>query len=79
MFGIKFAYKYEKGKVVEKYKQASISGNILNYLKNISKMSNKIGKFEFGFCGKDGQTAFVSGSGPHMLINDAVVGGTKHE
>ena len=79
MFGIKFAYRYEKGKVVEKYKQASISGNILNYLKNISKMSNKIGKFEFGFCGKDGQTAFVSGSGPHMLINDAVVGGTKHE
>ena len=79
MFGIKFAYKYDHGKLIEKYKQASISGNILTYLKNISRISNKIGKFEFGFCGKDGQMAYVSGSGPNILVKNAVVGGTKHE
>jgi TldD protein len=79
MFGIKKAYKMKKGKILEKYKQASISGNILNYLKNIELLSNKVGKFDFGFCGKNAQTAFVSGSGPYMKINNAIIGGTKYE
>ena len=79
MFGIKKAYQYKNGKVVGTFKQASISGNILDYLKNVSAVTDKIGEFGFGFCGKDGQTAFVSGSGPHLKIDKAVLGGTKHE
>ena len=79
MFGIKKAYKYNRGKVIGTFKQASISGNILDYLKNVTAVTNKIGEFGFGFCGKEGQTAFVSGSGPHLKIDNAVLGGTKHE
>lgn len=79
MFGIKKAYQYRNGKVIGTFKQASISGNILDYLKNVSVVTNKIGEFGFGFCGKEGQTAFVSGSGPHIKIDKAVIGGTKHE
>lgn len=79
MFGIKQAYKYKNGKIEEKYKQASISGNILNYLYKITEVSNKLGDFEIGFCGKEGQTAFVGGTGPYLKIDKAVIGGTKHE
>ncbi len=79
MFGIDRAYLLEKGKIKETYKQASISGNIKSYLNNVSKISNKIGAFSFGFCGKEGQRAYVSGSGPYMQINNVIVGGTKHE
>ncbi|MFA5746037.1 MAG: TldD/PmbA family protein [archaeon] len=79
MFGIKKAYQYKQGKIIGTFKQASISGNILDYLKNVSAVTNKVGEFGFGFCGKEGQTAFVSGSGPHLKIDNAVIGGTKHE
>lgn len=79
MFGIKKAYQYRNGKIIGTFKQASISGNILDYLKNVTVVTNKIGEFGFGFCGKEGQTAFVSGSGPHIKIDKAVIGGTKHE
>ena len=79
MFGIKKAYQYKNGKNIGTFKQASISGNILDYLKNVSAVTNKIGEFGFGFCGKENQTAFVSGSGPHLKIDNAILGGTKHE
>ena len=79
MFGIKQAYKYEKGKIIEKYKQASISGNILTYLNNIKEISKTTDDSGFGFCGKDGQTAFVGTDSPYMKLNKILVGGTKHE
>lgn len=79
MFGIKQAYKYKNGKIIEKYKQASISGDIKTYLNKITEVSKKQGEMGFGFCGKSGQTAFVGGTGPNLKIKNAVVGGTKHE
>ncbi|MFH0906495.1 MAG: TldD/PmbA family protein [archaeon] len=78
MFGIKQAIEYKNGKIINRYKQASISGNINNYLNKISQVSNKLGEFDIGFCGKGGQRAFVSGGGPHLKITNATVGGTKH-
>ena len=80
MFGIKQAYKYKDGEIVNKYKQASISGNISKYLKNIEGVSNKAGKeLNIGFCGKGRQTAFVGGKNPYLKIKNIVIGGTKHE
>lgn len=79
MFGIKQAYKYKNGKIIDKYKQASISGNILKYLYKITEISNKKEDFEIGFCGKEGQTAFVSSFDPYIKIKDITIGGTKHE
>ncbi len=79
MFGIKQAYKYQNGKIVSKYKQASIAGNILNYLNKITEISNKLEGMEIGFCGKGAQTAFVGGTGPYIKVKNATIGGTKHE
>jgi len=79
MFGIKQAYKYEHGKIVERYKQASIAGDILSYLNKITDISKNTAKMGFGFCGKGGQTAFVGDAGPYLKITNARIGGTKHE
>jgi len=79
MFGIKQAYLYKNGEIVGKFKQASISGNILKYLKGISKISYKNIVDGAGFCGKGGQTAYVGDGGPKIRINNITIGGTKHE
>jgi len=79
MFGIKQAYKFENGKIVEKFKQASISGNILTYLKNITQVGNNQNIDGSGFCGKANQTAYVGDGGPVLKLDNVIVGGTKHE
>jgi TldD protein len=80
MFGIRQVYKYQNGEIKEKYKQASISGNILTYLKNIIEIENKTHESACGFCGKDGQSIHVGdGPNPHIKINNITIGGIKHE
>ena len=79
MFGIKQAFKYQNGKIIGKYKQASISGNILDYLNNITKIGNKQNVDGSGFCGKGNQTAYVGDGGPFLRIDNVIVGGTNHE
>ena len=78
MFGIRQAIKYEKGKVIDNFKQASISGSILKYLNNIQDIGNTY-EWEPGYCGKGGQSVNVDDSGPYMKIKDVVIGGSKHE
>ncbi len=79
MFGIKQAFKFEKGKIVGKFKQASISGNILTYLNNITTVGNKQDLSGAGFCGKANQTAYVGDGGPVLKLENVIVGGTSHE
>ncbi len=79
MFGIKQAIKYDRGKIVGKFKQASISGNILTYLDNITKIGDNQNVGGSGFCGKNNQTAYVGDGGPILKIDNVMVGGTKHE
>lgn len=67
-------YLIEKGEVKTPLRDVSLSGNILETLKNIDAIGNDF-KLSVGFCGKDGQTAPVGDGGPHTRILNALVGG----
>ena len=62
------------GEITTPLRDVSLSGNILETLKNIDAIGNDF-KLSVGFCGKDGQTAPVSDGGPHTRILNALVGG----
>ena len=67
-------YLIENGQITTPLRDVSLSGNILETLKNIDAIGNDF-KLSVGFCGKDGQTAPVGDGGPHTRILNALVGG----
>ena len=67
-------YIIENGEITTPVRDVSLSGNILETLKNIDAIGNDF-KLSVGFCGKDGQTAPVGDGGPHTRIQNALVGG----
>ena len=67
-------YLIENGELTTPLRDVSLSGNILETLKNIDAIGNDF-KLSVGFCGKDGQTAPVGDGGPHTRILNALVGG----
>ena len=67
-------YLIENGELSTPVRDVSLSGNILETLKNIDAIGNDF-KLSVGFCGKDGQTAPVGDGGPHTRILNALVGG----
>ena len=60
-------YIIENGEITTPVRDVSLSGNILETLKNIDAIGNDF-KLSVGFCGKDGQTAPVGDGGPHTRI-----------
>lgn len=67
-------YLIKNGEISTPLRDVSLSGNILETLKNIDAIGNDF-KLSVGFCGKDGQTAPVGDGGPHTRILNALVGG----
>ena len=67
-------YLIENGEKTTPIRDVSLSGNILETLKNIDAIANDF-KLSVGFCGKDGQTVPVGDGGPHTRIQNALVGG----
>ena len=67
-------YLIENGELKTPLRDVSLSGNILETLKNIDAIGNDF-KLSVGFCGKGGQTAPVGDGGPHTRILNALVGG----
>lgn len=67
-------YLIKNGELETPLRDVSLSGNILETLKNIDATGNDF-KLSVGFCGKDGQTAPVGDGGPHTRILNALVGG----
>ncbi len=67
-------YLIKNGELATPLRDVSLSGNILETLKNIDAIGNDF-KLSVGFCGKDGQTAPVGDGGPHTRILNALVGG----
>ena len=67
-------YLIKDGEISTPVRDVSLSGNILETLKNIDAIGNDF-KLSVGFCGKDGQTAPVGDGGPHTRILNALVGG----
>ena len=67
-------YLIKDGEISTPLRDVSLSGNILETLKNIDAIGNDF-KLSVGFCGKDGQTVPVGDGGPHTRILNALVGG----
>ena len=67
-------YLIKNGEITTPLRDVSLSGNILETLKNIDAIGNDF-ELSVGFCGKDGQTAPVGDGGPHTRILNALVGG----
>ena len=69
-------FKIENGEITTPLRDVSLSGNILETLKNVDAIGNDF-ELSVGFCGKDGQTAPVGDGGPHTRILNALVGGNS--
>ncbi len=73
-FNAKRGYLVEKGEKTKLLRDVSLSGKILEILKNVKAVGNDL-KFNSGRCGKAGQLVPVSDGSPHLLIEKATVGG----
>jgi TldD protein len=71
------AWIIKNGKKDRMVKNITLSGNVFTTLKSISKIAGDMKVFSgMGGCGKGGQFPLpVSFGGPHLLINDLLVGG----
>jgi len=70
------SFKIKNGEVSTPLRDVSLSGNVLETLKNVDAVGSDF-KLGVGFCGKSGQTAPVGDGGPHTRILDAMVGGSS--
>lgn len=75
-FNASESFKIENGEITDPLRDVSLSGNILETLKNVDGIGNDF-KLGIGFCGKSGQTAPVGDGGPHTRILNAIVGGSS--
>jgi len=74
-FNAVMGYIVKGGIVGEPIRDVSISDRTLRTLKNIERVGNDL-KFSSGRCGKAGQGVPVADGAPHVLVRDAVVGGS---
>ncbi|WP_010479260.1 TldD/PmbA family protein [Thermococcus zilligii] len=74
-FGAKEGYLVENGRITKHLRDVSLSGGILDVLRNVMAVGRDV-RVEFpGYCGK-GQWVPVDDGGPHLLTK-ATVGGLK--
>ncbi len=74
-----YGYKVKNGKLGKMYKDIVISGNVFETLNSIDKIGNDLEMFGgLGGCGKGGQSPLpVSFGGPHISINNVLIGGKQ--
>ena len=74
-FNAEYGYLVENGECTKMIRDVSLSGEILSTLHRITLCGNDR-KMSAGYCGKGGQSVPVSDGAPHVLLLDAVVGGS---
>jgi len=74
-FNAKGGYLVEGGEVTSLLRDVSLSGHILEILERVKAVGDDL-KFNSGRCGKSGQLVPVSDGSPHLLIEEATVGGS---
>jgi TldD protein len=74
-FNAEYGYLIEKGECTKMVRDVSLSGEILLTLHGIILCGNNR-SMSPGYCGKGGQSVPVSDGAPHILLRDAVVGGS---
>ncbi len=72
--GIQEACEIVNGELGEPVRDASISGNTLETLLRVDAVGKDF-ELSSGRCGK-GQTAFIGDGGPHIRVNEVIVGGS---
>lgn len=75
-FNAVMGYMVKKGQIGEAIRDVSLSGNTLKTLNSIVRVGNDL-LFHAGRCGKAGQSVPVGDGSPHILVKDAVVGGSS--
>lgn len=73
-FNAKRGYLVEKGEKTRLLRDVSLSGRILETLLHVKAVGNDL-KFNSGRCGKAGQMVPISDGSPHLLVDEATVGG----
>ncbi len=74
-FNAEYGYLIEDGECTWMVRDVSLSGDILSTLHDIILCGNDR-KMHPGYCGKGGQSVPVSDGAPHILLKNAVVGGS---
>lgn len=74
-FNAEYGYLVENGECTKMVRDVSLTGEILSTLHQIALCGNDR-KMSPGYCGKGGQSVPVSDGAPHVLLVDAVVGGS---
>ena len=74
-FNAEYGYLIENGECTTMVRDVSLSGEILITLHGITLCGNNRAMSP-GYCGKGGQSVPVSDGAPHILLTDAVVGGS---
>ncbi|MCU0631512.1 MAG: TldD/PmbA family protein [Methanolinea sp.] len=74
-FNAEYGYHIEDGEVGAMVRDVSLSGEILQTLHSISLCARDRSMHQ-GYCGKGGQSVPVSDGAPHVLLMNAVVGGS---
>lgn len=74
-FNAEYGYLVENGECTKMVRDVSLSGEILSTLHQIVLCGNDR-VMSPGYCGKGGQSVPVSDGAPHILLDDAVVGGS---
>ncbi len=75
MFKCDEAYEIRKGEVGQRYRDASLSGVILEVLNKVERIGSDFILGDPGYCGKSGQSARTTDGGPHLVVADMVIGG----
>jgi TldD protein len=74
-FNAEYGYLIKNGECTKMVRDVSLSGEILTTLHGITLCGNDK-TMSPGYCGKGGQSVPVSDGAPHILLIDAVVGGS---
>jgi TldD protein len=74
-FNAEYGFLIEHGECTSMVRDVSLSGEILSTLHGILLCGNDR-TMHPGYCGKGGQSVPVSDGAPHILLSDAVVGGS---
>ncbi|MEW5747308.1 MAG: TldD/PmbA family protein [Candidatus Thermoplasmatota archaeon] len=75
MFKCDEAYEIRRGELGQRYRDASLSGVILEVLNSVTGVADDFLLGDPGYCGKNYQDARTTDGGPHMRVADVVVGG----
>ena len=75
MFKCDEAYEIRNGELGQRYRDAVLTGIILEVLNNITGIADDFRLVDPGYCGKSGQDARTTDGGPHVRVEDVVLGG----